>query len=33
VGLGTWMGIVFGIALKLALAFTMVGLFAFAWFF
>jgi uncharacterized protein YqgC (DUF456 family) len=32
VGFGTWLGIVFGIVLKLALAFTMLGLFAFAWF-
>ena len=33
VGFGTWLGIVFGIVLKLGLAFAMVGLFAFAWFF
>jgi uncharacterized protein YqgC (DUF456 family) len=32
VGFGTWLGIVFGIVLKLGLAFAMVGLFAFAWF-
>ncbi len=32
VGFGTWLGIVFGIVLKLALAFAMLGLFAFAWF-
>jgi uncharacterized protein YqgC (DUF456 family) len=29
---GTWMGIVFGIVLKLTLAFAMIGLFALAWF-
>ena len=33
VGLGTWLGILLGTVLKLALAFTMLGLFAFAWFF
>ena len=33
VGFGTWLGIVFGIVLKLGLAFAMLGLFAFAWFF
>ena len=32
VGFGTWMGIVFGIVLKLALAFTMFALFAWAWY-
>lgn len=32
VGFGTWLGIVFGVVLKLALAFAMLGLFAFAWF-
>ncbi|MBJ6982955.1 DUF456 domain-containing protein [Luteimonas sp. MC1572] len=32
VGFGTWLGIVFAIVLKLALAFAMLGLFAFAWF-
>jgi len=32
VGIGTWMGIVFGIALKIALAFTMIALFAWAWY-
>lgn len=32
VGAGTWMGILFGIALKLALAFAMLGVFALAWF-
>ncbi len=31
VGLGTWLGIVFGIALKLMLAFAMLGLFAWSW--
>jgi uncharacterized protein YqgC (DUF456 family) len=31
VGFGTWFGIVLGIALKLALAFAMLGLFALAW--
>ena len=31
VGFGTWAGIVFGTVLKLALAFTMVGLFVLAW--
>lgn len=33
VGLGTWMGILFGVVLKLALAFAMIGLFLIAWFF
>lgn len=33
VGVGTWLGIVFGTVLKLALAFTMVGLFVLAWIF
>lgn len=33
VGLGTWLGIVLGTVLKLALAFTMVGLFLLAWIF
>ncbi|MEJ7746930.1 MAG: DUF456 domain-containing protein [Luteimonas sp.] len=32
VGLGTWVGIVFGVVLKLTLAFAMIGLFAWAWF-
>lgn len=31
VGFGTWLGIVFGIALKLMLALAMLGLFAWAW--
>ena len=33
VGLGTWLGIVLGTVLKVGLAFAMLGLFAFAWFF
>ncbi|MFC3816684.1 DUF456 domain-containing protein [Lysobacter sp. GCM10012299] len=33
VGFGTWLGIVFGVVLKLGLTFAMLGLFAFAWFF
>ncbi len=32
VGIGTWLGMVFGIALKLMLAFAMIGLFAWSWF-
>lgn len=32
VGLGTWFGILLGVALKIGLAFAMLGLFAFAWF-
>lgn len=31
VGFGTWMGLLLGTALKLALAFTMIGVFAAAW--
>ncbi|MDO5610262.1 MAG: DUF456 domain-containing protein [Pseudomonadota bacterium] len=31
IGLGTWLGIVFGVVLKLALAFAMIGLFVLAW--
>jgi hypothetical protein len=31
IGLGTWVGILFGVVLKLSLAFTMLGLFALAW--
>jgi len=31
VGFGTWLGVVFGVALKLMLAFAMLGLFAWAW--
>lgn len=33
IGLGTWLGIVVGVLSKLALAFAMIGLFFFAWFF
>jgi uncharacterized protein YqgC (DUF456 family) len=33
VGFGTWLGILLGIVLKLGLAFAMLGVFAFAWFF
>ena len=33
VGVGTWVGIVFGTVLKLGLAFAMLGLFALAWFY
>ena len=33
VGFGTWLGIVIAIVLKLGLAFTMLGVFALAWFF
>lgn len=33
VGLGTWLGILFGVVLKLALACAMIGLFLIAWFF
>lgn len=33
VGLGTWLGILVGVVLKLGLAFAMLGLFLFAWFF
>ncbi|WP_313644006.1 DUF456 domain-containing protein [Stenotrophomonas sp.] len=33
VGLGTWLGIILGVALKLGLAMTMLGVFAAAWFF
>lgn len=33
VGFGTWLGILVGTVLKLGLAFAMLGLFAFAWFF
>ena len=32
IGMGTWLGIVLGVVLKLALAFTMIGLFALLWF-
>jgi len=33
VGLATWLGLLLGMALKLALLVAMLGLFAFAWFF
>jgi len=33
VGLATWLGILLGVALKMALVVAMLGLFAFAWFF
>lgn len=33
VGFGTWLGILVGTALKVGLAFAMLGLFAFAWFY
>lgn len=33
VGFGTWLGILLSIVLKLGLAFAMIGLFAFDWFF
>ena len=33
IGLGTWIGILFGVVLKRGLAFTMLGIFAMAWFF
>ena len=33
IGLGTWIGILFGVVLKLGLAFTMLGIFGMAWFF
>ena len=31
IGFGTWLGVVFGVVLKLTLAFAMIGLFLFAW--
>lgn len=31
IGFGTWLGILFGIVLKLGLAFAMLGMFAFDW--
>ncbi len=31
IGIGTWMGILFGVVLKLGLAFVMIGVFALAW--
>lgn len=33
VGIGTWLGIMFGVLSKLALAFVMIGLFFYAWYF
>lgn len=33
VGLGTWLGIVLGVVLKLGLAFAMLGIFVLAWLF
>ncbi len=33
IGLGTWLGILFGVVVKLALGFAMLGLFFIAWFF
>lgn len=33
IGIGTWLGVLFGVVLKLGLAFVMLGLFALAWFF
>lgn len=33
VGIGTWLGILVGTALKIGLVFAMLGVFAFAWFF
>lgn len=33
VGFGTWLGILVGTVLKIGLAFAMLGLFAFAWFY
>lgn len=33
VGLGTWLGLLSGTVLKLALAFAMLGVFVFAWFY
>lgn len=33
VGMGTWLGIVLGVVLKLGLAFAMLGYFVLAWFF
>jgi len=32
-GFATWVGLIFGTLTKLALIFTMLGIFAFAWFF
>jgi uncharacterized protein len=33
VGIGTWLGVVLGVVLKLGLAFAMIGVFAFDWFY
>ena len=33
IGVGTWVGLAFGVALKLALAIAMLGVFALAWLF
>lgn len=33
VGIGTWVGLMFGVVLKLTLAFAMIGLFAWAWYY
>lgn len=33
VGFGTWLGVLLGVVLKIGLAFAMLGLFAFAWFY
>lgn len=33
IGFGTWLGVLFGVVLKLSLAFVMLGVFALAWFF
>lgn len=33
IGLGTWLGIIFGVVVKLTLGFAMLGLFFIAWFF
>jgi len=32
VGFATWLGVMFGLVTKIALAFAMLGIFAFAWF-
>jgi hypothetical protein len=31
-GMATWMGLLFGTLVKIALIFTMIGIFAAAWF-
>ena len=33
IGIGTWLGIMFGVLSKLAMAFAMIGLFFLAWYF